>query len=522
MMMTRSIKETMRQEGQRRDYARRHVKGWTAARHFMSESLRLVNENNVRKWIPSMPQFRALKGKYFTGKRFFIEADPERRLLIGSLGWFPHPEHPQGHPQMMRVPTEVKFSALWEIQKKIGQVCLDEGLYWRIIIDPSFAEDAENWAWLWYQAPEEEPPPPVKEPLPAGPVRTVTDTAYYLTRPPYPVKAWPDDKPYYREVGEGKLFHCETLSQTQARDGQIEQDDHGKPLTFRRMPFGVLPTHILDTLYAIYRATGSPLVAFWNARELVSTFGYAYGEDSRKRIADCLWDMFHTKLSIVDPRYRQGLDISPFAGCSLWTDTPANIDTIGRRNWGRTKKTPEGQSYLFSSFVLLSPAFLRWCEAQRQYELDWQLLNQIKGKEKQWHFYRKAVELGRRHAGSVPLGGKYGLLAELGYDISTTKLYTEAKHRFKKVVKALNALTKQCYGRAFACPHNVTGDQLNHFPWRPLKQHRQPPESFPIPSATTEMLKDRIDPAAFEAFRCDAMAVRRERLIIEEAPPAQV
>lgn len=515
--MTNSITNAMREQGQRADYARRKVKGWTPAKHFMNEALRLINENGCRTWLPSIPEYAGIKGKYLTGKRFFITADYERRLLIGSLGWFPTPDFPQGHPQMMRVPSNVRFGALWKLQEKIGQICLDEGLHWRIILDPAFAEDTDNWAWLWYQAPTpKKAPPPIKEPMPAGPVRIVADSPYYMTRPPYPLKSWTADKPYFRDVGEGKLFHAETLSQTQTRDGHIERGDDGDPLTFRRMPHGVTPTHILDTLYAVYRATKSPLVCFWNARELVTSFGYAYGEDSRARVAGVLWDMFHTKLSLVDPRYRQGLDISPIAGCGLWTDTPANVDSAGRRNWGRTKKTPEGQGHLFSSFVLLSPVFLRWCDDQRMYELEWDVLNKLKGKEKQWAFYRKAIELGRRKAGSVPLGGRNGLFAELGYDISNPGAYRVAKSRFKKIVTALNTLTRDRYGRGFACPHNVSRDQLNHFPWRPLKKHRQPPEAFPVPEATREMLKARIDHQDFEAFRCDAIAERRARLAIPE------
>ena len=497
--MVNSIKGVLRKQAQQSDCVRRQAKGWTPERHFGAESLRLINENNVREWIPAIPEFAAIKGKYMTGKRFFIEKDPERRLLIGSLGWFTHPEHPQGHPQMMKVPTSVKFRALWEIQKKIGQICLDEGLYWRIIIDPQFAEDADHWAWLWYQAPEKKARPPVKDPLPNGPVRLVGDVPYYLTRPPYPVKPWPGEKAYYRDIGEGKLYHGETIGQVQMRKGQILRDEDGEPVSMRRMPHGVLPTHIIDTLYAVYRATGCPLIAFWNATEVVQAFGYKYGEKNRARIAGCLWDMYHCKLSIVDPHYRQSLDISPFAGCGLWTETPALVDAKGRRNSGRTKKSPEGQQNLFSSYVLLSPVFVRWCDQQKLYELDWKLSNALKSQEKIWLWYRKAVELGRRRPGVIPLRGKNGLLAELGYDVSPEG-YRRSKNRFKASLDALKTLTTERYGKNFSCPHNFTGDLLHFFPWRPLKNHRKPPEAFAIPNATAEMLKQRIDPAAFEAY----------------------
>ena len=431
-----------------------------------AELLRLINENGVRRWLPSMPEFAEIRGKYLTGRAFFIEVDWKRRLLIGSLGWFDHPGRP-AHPRMLRIPNGTLYSALWEIQKKIGQVCLDEEMHFRILIDPSFAEEPE-FKWLWHQPqPGAEPAPP-RPAVPKGPIRLTAEIPYFLTRAIFPPRPWTEKQAYSRHLGEGKYFRVEPADET----------------GWARLPSGVLPAHLLDTLYNIAHKANSPRVSFFDAADLMTALGYAYDSDTRARVHDAVCAIEGARISITEPMYRKTYDISPIEACCLWTEAPATLDTLGRRNTGRTGKLdPSGPAVWFE----LSDAFLRWCRAQASYEMDWELLNLLKSRLRQWSWYRKAVELGRRNAGSIPLGGADGLLREFGYNVANPANYRKSKCRFRQVVANLRQLTSERYGPAFACPHFVKGDLLLCYSWRPLKDHRH--TDFPIPAATPLFLK---------------------------------
>jgi len=432
------------------------------------EMLRLINENGVRRWLPSIPEFAEIRGKYLTGRAFFIEVDWKRRLLIGSLGWFDHPGKP-AHPRMLRIPNGTLYRALWEIQKKIGQLCLDEGHHFRIIIDPSFAEETA-FKWLWYHDPNADAaePAPLKPAVPAGPIRLGADIPYFLTRSLFPSQPLPAGKPYVRHLGEGKYFRVDPA------------EEQGPPL-----PSGVLPAHLLDTLYNIARKTGSPLVSFYNAADLLANLGYACESLNRERVHTVVQAIAAARISVSEPMYRKRLDISPFEEWSLWTEAPATIDTLGRRNSGRAAKLDPAACHVF---FRLSADFVRWCDSQALYEMDWELLNQLKTSVRQWSFYRKSVELGRRaNPGTIPLGGPDGLLLEFGYNVSTPANYCKSKFRFRKAVKLLRQLTADRYGAAFQCPHFVKEDLLYFYPWRPLKDHRH--SDFPVPAATAHFLK---------------------------------
>lgn len=425
------------------------------------ELLRLIYENGVRRWLPSIPQFSDIRGKYLTGRAFFIEADWKRRLLIGSLGWFDHPGRP-AHPRMLRIPNGTLYHALWEIQKKIGQVCLDEGLHFRIIIDPSFAEEKE-FEWLWHQPRPETKPVPARPSVPSGPIRLTADIPYFLTRALFPPRPLPARaEAYIRHLGEGKYFRVE-------------------PTGAAPLPTGAMPVHLLDTLYNIARKNGSPLVSFYDATDLLATLGYAV--QNRQRLQDAVQAIAQTRILVTEPMYRHRLDISPFEEWSFWSE-PVTIDSLGRRNTGRTPKKKQANSPVF---FRLSKAFMQWCESQVQYEVDWDLVNQIKTSMRLWSWYRKAVELGRRNAGNIPLGGKDGLLREFGYNVSTPANYCKSKFRLKQEVAELRRLTIERYGSTvFACPHFVKDDMLYFYPWRPLINHRH--TDFPVPEATIHFM----------------------------------
>jgi len=428
------------------------------------EMLRLINENGVRRWLPSIPEFAEIRGKYLTGRAFFIEVDWKRRLLIGSLGWFDHPGKP-AHPRMLRIPNGTLYRALWEIQKKIGQLCLDEGLYFRIIIDPSFAEETA-FKWLWHEpGPAAEPAPP-KPAVPSGPIRLTADIPYFLTRAPFPALPWTENKAYIRHLGEGKYFRVEPA------DGASWTD----------LPSGVLPAHLLDTLYNIARKTRSPRIAFYDAADLIAALGYAYGPDIRERLPAVVAALRACRITVSEPMYRKSYDISPLEACALWRDAPALIDKLGRHNPGRTDKSGP-----CSIYFQLSGDFIRWCDSQAIYEMDWELLNLLKTRVRQWSYYRKAVELGRRNSGTIPLGGPDGLLREFGYNVSEPAHYRKSKCRFREIAGELHRLTASRYGSAFACPHFVKGDLLYCYPWRPLKDHHH--RDFPVPAATVQALK---------------------------------
>jgi len=152
--------------------------------------------------------FPGLAGKFLVGKRQFLEVDKHRRLLIGSLHW------EKQRPYRL-IPRNEQFTALWKIQQMIGQNCLGDGLYWRIIIDPWFAENEKEFGWLWYRPPEQAapaPPPPPRLPKCAPPL--VGKAPYHLTRALYPFTSWPTpNKPFINHLGGGDYLFTEAISQ---------------------------------------------------------------------------------------------------------------------------------------------------------------------------------------------------------------------------------------------------------------------------------------------------------------------
>jgi len=328
--------------------------------------LRLFRENNVYRWVPDV--FPGLVGKFLVGKREFLEVDHERRLLIGSLHW------ERQRPYRL-VPRRDQCTALCKIQDKIGQVCLEEGMRWRIIIDPWFAEDEQAFGWLWYRASPGEAPAPAPPPkTPKCPPPLVGKAPYLLTRALFPFSPWPTpNKPFISHLGGGEFIFSEAISQPRLNPfGVQEFASDGSPLTLKRLPWGVMPHHILLSLFNIYLATGSQLITFYDARELIEAFGYGYGQDNRERIAAILWDMFYTKITISCPSDTRALDISPFSGLRLWTDTPACLDSLGRRNAGRTICRGE-QKNLWATAIYLNRGFLHWAKDQRLNDCDWWL-----------------------------------------------------------------------------------------------------------------------------------------------------
>ena len=468
--------------------------------------MRLFRENSVYRWVPQY--FDGLSGKFLVGKRKFIEVDHQRRLLIGSLHW------EKQRPYRL-VPRGEQFTALWEIQQKIGQVCLDEGLHWRIVIDPYFAEDEKAFGWLWYRDEQAAAPAPAPPPMPKCAPPLVGKVPYHLTRALFPFAHWLDpNKPAMHNLGGGDYLFAEAISQPRLDQfGAPEMAPDGNPVTYKRLPWGVMPHHILLTLFNLHLATKSRLITFYDARELIEAFGYVYGHDTRQRIAETLWDMFYCKLTLTNPSDPRGFDVSPFSGLRLWGDTPARRDTLGRRNSGRTTRLGE-QKNLYASAIYLNHGFLRWARDQRLADVDWWLSEKLKTKPQQWRFYLKAVELGRRkHADYIPLGGPNGLLQEFGFNTDDSQKYRLAKSRFKKIVAAVVDLTRDRYGEAFACPHHVMRgkDMLKFYPWEPLDGYASD-KPLSIPSATRELLTLKCGPELWENYRDQAMELKRAQM----------
>lgn len=428
-------------------------------------------------------------GPFITGGKRFLKVDAERKLLIGTLGWFD-----ADNAFWKFVSQEDKWSALVKLQEQIGQYCLRERWEYKVIIEPDFV-DLPDFQWLCGK-------PTIKPKAKRTEVieieqPEVVHVGHLMTKPRYPLRRPRNpEAEFRRNLGGGKSLRIIPLTREVESDGVMVEK--------KEIPHGLICTQVEILCFNVYRATGARFLAFDSPREILSLIGYSANTKNYRTLNRQIMNLAWSSSILSDSRSNEMYQVQPFLFASLWDEEPSRIVSyvdsrtgkqITKRNPGKRKLSKIDQPFLIPSVILFNPVWLNQV-SKHYHNVDLNLLNRLTSSVITYTLLLKCYELGTRPAsGLVPYWGPNGLAQELGLKDETLQQRRNAR---KKIKESFQWIREEA-----GCPFIADQDALRYHEWRPLLgKHRA---KLPIPEATKNIIR------IAEASGADATSLIRDQ-----------